>query len=410
MGIVLLDDLKPGMVLAADVRDGSGRMLLPGGAEVEEKHLKIFRSWGVGQVDVADGETPASEEELPPEVLDAARAHVDALFGAAGKGEAAGEMRRLGAKRLALRMYNEGYAPPPPWGGETDVPAPEVPERTEPADPAALVADVELASLPTIFAKLVEAINNPRSSAASIAEVVGKDTSLSARLLKVVNSPFYGFPSRIDTISRAVTIIGTKQLTTLAVGICAMDVFQGVPEDVVDMRTFWQHSLGAGLLARLLAANCDVANTERLFVCGLLHDIGHLLLYTYRTKQAVAAVALGRAEGVPLFEAERRILGFDHSRLGAELLRLWKLPVTIENAVAHHHEPSKSHDPREAAIVAVANTMAYALDMGGSGETRMPPVPRHVLKLAEMPLGALGQAAAQADTQFKALTGAILSR
>jgi len=161
------------------------------------------------------------------------------------------------------------------------------------ADASALISDtVEVASLPAVVMKAMEMLNNPNTPASEIGQIISQDPALSVRLLKIVNSAFYGFPSRIDTISRAITIIGTLELTDLITGSSAIHTFEKIPNQLVNMETFWKHSLYTGVVTRILAHNLRAPNTERCFVMGLLHDIGALILYRQQPDQSRQALEL----------------------------------------------------------------------------------------------------------------------
>ena len=139
---------------------------------------------------------------------------------------------------------------------------------------------VEVSTLPTIHFRLEEAINNPKKSMSDIAKVIRDDPGLTARLLRIVNSAFYNFPSRVETISQAVTIVGTQQLSALALATSVMKMFKGIESHVVSMDSFWRHSIACGLAARVLATMRRDTTPERFFVSGMLHDIGRLVLFT----------------------------------------------------------------------------------------------------------------------------------
>ena len=234
---------------------------------------------------------------------------------------------------------------------------------------------VGVASLPSVYLRLVEVIKHPRSSATDMANVIGEDPGLTVRLLRLVNSAFYGFPSKIETVSRAVTVVGTQQLTDLALATSVISMFDKVPEALVTMDSFWRHSLGCGVFARALATQRREANVERLFVAGLLHDIGSILIYTGSPEQAGDVLAHCRDTGELRHVAERRILGFDHADVGGKLLSAWDLSQSHQEAVAHHHKPTKAPGfPKEASVVHVADIIANGLRMGSSGEHLVPPL------------------------------------
>lgn len=232
-----------------------------------------------------------------------------------------------------------------------------------------------LASFPAIFDRVNELIDKPGSSASDLAHVISTDQGLSARLLRIVNSSFYGFPARVDTISQAVVIIGTRQLRDLVMGTIAVAQFAGLKTDLVDMAAFWKHSVASALICRALASRRNEANRERLFISGLLHDVGSLLLYQQAPKQSAEAIELHRAESVSLHDAETRILGFDHGAVGTALMTAWKLPPVIRAAAGEHHRFALSSSyPTESATVHVADVIAHAMSMGSNGEQLVPPL------------------------------------
>ena len=242
-------------------------------------------------------------------------------------------------------------------------------------DPKKIIRSrIKLPSLPTIFHQINEAINDPKCSATHIANIISKDQSLSARLLQLVNSAFYNFPSKIDTISRAVAIIGTKQLSTLSLGTCALAVFKDVPSDLIDMKTFWKHSVACGIIARILASYKNNTLTEVFFVGGLLHDIGRLIIFMSIPEISKEALLKAKETGCMLSQAENDLIGFDHSKMGGILLKEWKLPVSLENIVRFHHIKTESQIQLDTAVAHIADIMANALEIGNSGEHNVPPL------------------------------------
>jgi len=146
---------------------------------------------------------------------------------------------------------------------------------------ASLISDnLKIFSLPSIFLRLDDAINDLRSSVTDIGNIISEDQGLTVRMLKLANSPLYGFPSKIETISKAVLIIGTKQIRDLTLATSMLQVFKGIPEDFITMETFWRHSIACGVIARIIAGYRREPNVETFFTAGILHDIGRLIMYT----------------------------------------------------------------------------------------------------------------------------------
>ncbi len=235
-----------------------------------------------------------------------------------------------------------------------------------PASPAELVGGVvRLVSLPEVCIRVNEMLDDPRASAADFGKVIGQDTGLTARLLKIVNSSFYGFPSRIETVSRAVTVIGLRELRGLVLAASAVETFSRIPTEVLNMVRFWRHSVYTGVVAQALAEKASVLHSERLFVAGLLHDIGKLIIGHRLPEQAAAIQAQVQAALEPDFEVERARLGFDHAEVGGELIRAWQMPASLGEAVRYHHDPLAAQDyPLEAALVHIANGMTGMAEQG----------------------------------------------
>ena len=233
---------------------------------------------------------------------------------------------------------------------------------------------VTVASPPLVYDRLLQVINHPRSGSVDIANVIGEDQGLTGRLLKVVNSAFFAFPRPVGSVAQAVTVVGTSQIRDLALATSVMSMFDGVPEELVDLESFWYHSLACGVTARTIAARRGEDNVERFFVSGILHDIGHLVIYMRAGDEAHAALMLARESGRPLHECEREVLGCDHAQVGMALLEKWNFPGAFREAVAYHHNPSRaSRYPVEAAAVHIAEVTAHALEWGRSGERFVPP-------------------------------------
>ncbi|MDR9435963.1 MAG: HDOD domain-containing protein [Thiohalophilus sp.] len=232
--------------------------------------------------------------------------------------------------------------------------------------PADLVGGaVRLVSLPEVCLRVNEMVEEPDTSAGELGKVISQDASLTARLLKIVNSSFYGFPSRIETVSRAVTVIGLRELRGLVLAASAVETFSRIPTDLLNMVHFWRHSVYCAVVAQLLAEECHVLHSERLFVAGLLHDIGKLVMYNRLPEQSRAAIDLAAEKPCGDFEAEQRLLGFDHARIGAELLSVWQMPESLCAAVDYHHRPGEAPAHLiEACIVHVANSITGMAEQG----------------------------------------------
>jgi putative nucleotidyltransferase with HDIG domain len=269
-------------------------------------------------------------------------------------------------------------------------------------------SDPKLTSLPDVFVRISEVLNDPNSTAKEAADSIGKDLGLSAKLLKLVNSAFYGFPVKVDTLSRAVTIVGSRQLTTLALGLSVLSVFKDLPEGLVEMRSFWKHSVGCGVIASTLGGPEAAVDVERLFVAGLLHDVGRLVLYRSLPRHAAHVLAQARAEGQLLRVVERRSFGYDHATLGGMLLRKWRFPESLERAVRHHHGGPAHMGLPMPALVHAADAIANGLGLGSSGEVYVPPLSPAAWTTLGLSPDRLAEVVAVADTQVEDIIQAFL--
>ncbi len=269
--------------------------------------------------------------------------------------------------------------------------------------PQALLENVkDLGTLPDVYNRLTQVISKPTSSAAEIGEVVVEDPGLTARLLRLVNSAFYSFPRKIDTISRAVVIVGTSELRHLALATTVISMFNKVPKDLVDMQSFWRHSLSCGLFARELAMRRRETNTERYFVAGLLHDVGKLIFYMERGESSRSALERCKEKKETQFRSESKVFGFSHTQMGSALLKQWNLPVRLQQAVACHHNPLLAVEyPVEAATIHVADVIANAWQMGSSGERYVPPLAPDAWDALKLEPSMIGSVISYVERQFE---------
>ena len=242
--------------------------------------------------------------------------------------------------------------------------------------PASEVQDLvnnasNLVSLPEISIRVNELANNPDSTADDMGKVISQDPALVARMLKIANSAFYGVSNEVDTISRAIAILGINKIRDLVISTAASDTFDGIPNDLITMQDFWHHSLYCGLLAQILAKKSKKIKSESIFIAGLLHDIGQLLMFNQLPEKSHETILLlmEGSEELETYEAERHIFGFDHMQVGAALIKKWKLASVLEECVEFHHEPQNAKNfPVEVALINIANAVAVMADFDSMSE------------------------------------------
>jgi HD-like signal output (HDOD) protein len=232
----------------------------------------------------------------------------------------------------------------------------------------------DLVSLPDIYFRVQQLLEDSSASMGDIGRVIGADPALTARLLKIANNPFFGMPARIETISRALTVLGTRQLHDLLLASAVTAAFRALPEPHSDMESFWTRSVRCAVTARLIAFECHVLDSERLFVAGLLHDIGHLVMHQLMPADSAAAAAAAQQQQRPLADVECEMFGFHQAEVGALLLQKWRTPVVLQESILHQRDPQ--HAQRfcfESSIVHCAMHIAEAL---GAGESAVEALPR----------------------------------
>ncbi len=227
--------------------------------------------------------------------------------------------------------------------------------------PQDLVAtNVRLVSLPEVCVQVQALADSPYTTPEDIGEIIGKDTALTSRLLKLVNSAYFGLPRKIDTVSRAINMIGMRELRNLTLAAAAAEIFAPIPGKLLDMAAFWQHSVYCGLVARNLAQRCSVLHSERLFTAGLLHDVGRLLMVMKLPDETAEVESRRLQSKKDVTEIEQELYGFDHAEVGQALLTHWNMPSNLCTSILYHHNPREAHDAYlESALIHLADQITH---------------------------------------------------
>ena len=375
MKILEIASVQPGARLARAILNKEGKLLFPHGEVITDGILRTLKQWGITSIAVESETAPAPQGQgtaQPEDLLQAVRdmvqdrfrlqdmedEHVKAIFELAV--ERQGRMMLSKGGKLVLG----GNSSP---AFQTQRP-PQVKMRT------LIDSSQRMGTLPVIFHRLVEIINDPNAAPAAISNIVSMDPALTARLLRLVNSPFYAFASRIDSISRAVAMVGTRQLVMLAMGATLITAFKGVPVSLVNMQSFWAHSISCGAAARQFALLHRMPATESFFVAGLLHDISRLLIYSLLPNHTLYILTEAKRRQESVYRLEKETLGFGHEDLAAELLNIWRCPSDLVQRVHTHHAVLREDSTVEDVVLPTANALSQALGYGSSGEIYIPPM------------------------------------
>lgn len=267
-----------------------------------------------------------------------------------------------------------------------------------------------LGSCGGVLSEIEGVLDDPDSTLTDVGTVIEKDPDLTARLLKLGNSSFFGFPSRMETVSETISLIGIQQVQDLISVSVVVEIFEGVDEELVSMSSFWKHSLACGLAARQLAIVRRVPKPEKFFVAGLLHDIGRMVLFSRAPEQSRRVFAAYLSDTSLLRDAEQKVLGYDHAEIGEALLKVWNYPANLFNTVRYHHHPMSAGPYQlEASLVHVADHLVNAMQHGSSGEKWIPPLQNKAWERLNLPVEILESIVDTVENQIADVERAFLT-
>lgn len=214
--------------------------------------------------------------------------------------------------------------------------------------------------LPQVATTVLKLVEDPRSSARDMERAIEKDMALATKVLRVANSSYYG-TTNVNSISRAVSVLGLNTVRSLVVSIAYQQMVSGKGQSTLFQRTdFWSHSLGVGITSRIIAKMLMPQKAEEMYLAGIMHDVGMLVLDRYVPSELDHAISLCKEENIPMHEAEERTFGFDHAQVGGILAEQWGLSKGISNAIRFHHCPHMDElTPQLTCMITIANTLAH---------------------------------------------------
>lgn len=257
----------------------------------------------------------------------------------------------------------------------------------------------ELPTLPHVVQKLASMIGRTNVSAEEIGSLIEKDQVLSAKVLRLANSPFYGFPSRIASVAHAVVVLGLNVVKGLTLCATAFDMMRNA-----GMNELWRHSLGVAITSHILGTKAGMKNPEEVFVGGLLHDIGKVVLYVKWPDVGQQITQATRSTSHSLMETEQALFEVTHADVGGWLATAWHLPTSLREPILHHHTPASAQDAQlQTAIVHVADILVKGLACGNPGDDLIPPLARQAWELVGLDAQSLAWCLAQATEEFQTI-------
>ena len=274
-----------------------------------------------------------------------------------------------------------------------------------------------LTTLPQIATRVLELVENPRTSASQLGEIIASDQVLTARILKLANSAYFGFPRRISTLNLAIVVLGFNALRDLVLSISIIDQFRVNADHGLDLEKFWRHSVIVAIGAKVLSRMGGYAPAGEVFVGGLIHDIGYLVLVQHFPHLFQEAFNYAQERSISFLEAEYRTLGFSHAEVGAWLAQGWNLPEKLVKAIQYHHQPQRVREKSEFVwFIHLADLISHSLSEGGGfdqlAECPMPEINGQLKKVFRnpQPLEFYQEAILQESQKAEEFLEALLSR
>lgn len=392
-----IERVLPGETLAADIVDRKGRLLFPEGSTLTASMIETLRQRGVTRVSVVGESTP-----LNPALLATAMERAQKYY--------AGHDMALppGPILLGLRVEAEAQRMErglPALLRKCKVPGADVPSPEK--LPVFCLQGYEPPQLSAVAFQLNRELGMPDPSSRRIVDIIGRSPGLTARLLRLVNSPLYSFRGKVETVSRAVTMVGLREVGMLAASLVMVEQFGVIPPNVVDMRTFLEHSLACALACKTLAGVTGLAEPEQAFVAGLLHDIGRLYFFTAFPERSRFCMGSALSNGRRLMDEEILFFGVDHGTMGRHLLEVWDMPRALSLAAGCHHDPLTAADPALPGIIHLADLLVHAMGLGCSGECGPPAIRHGFMALVPLAPEEMADIAADVGRQIGAIMAAF---
>lgn len=234
----------------------------------------------------------------------------------------------------------------------------------------------KLPTLSIITAQIMQLLSNPSTSIQKLTNLISGDQALTAVVLKVVNSSYYGFPRQISTVKHALIILGFNEIRNIVVTISVLRNFWNIRKPTkFDHFEFWRHSLGCAVAAGMLARFFRYRISGKVFIGGLLHDVGKIVLDQYIHDLFEQVIEKVKSQDISFYQAEKKVLGVTHAEIGGWLANSWNFPAEIEEAIKFHHLPCQATiNPQFCSIVHLSDVLARMRSIGSGGDDKVPPI------------------------------------
>ncbi len=227
----------------------------------------------------------------------------------------------------------------------------------------------DIPPLPEAVAGILRAMEDPNVSAKDVTEMISHDVSISSKLLKVVNSAFYGYKGNITSVTQAVIMLGFNSVKSLVLGLSTCELLNRAKAiDGFSVKDFWRHSVAVACGSKVIAKRLGLKAEEEYFTYGLLHDVGKLVLSVIAPSVFAQIVTLSRSKSIPFYLAESKLSCISHTEIGAQLFKLWKMPESLVSVIEGHHNLLSFNNREELFVVGISNLLIKSLGEGDSGD------------------------------------------
>ncbi len=242
-------------------------------------------------------------------------------------------------------------------------------------------------SLSPVVHKISEVANNVRASAQDLTDVIQLDPVLTAKVIRMVNSAYFGLPQEVKSLKQAVVLLGINTIKNVAISSAFLGKSYLKGSDVLDGEDFWKHSLGVAVASKMIAKRLGIEEKflEEYFIAGLIHDIGKILMNNFFPEEMKKILDVSSRKNIQITEIEKSVLGLSHEEIGIAIGKKWKFETSLLYAVGRHHQPVlQGSAALFSMVVSVADTFVKILKVGFSGNYRITPIDSEVWKVLEL--------------------------
>lgn len=249
----------------------------------------------------------------------------------------------------------------------------------------------DLPTLPSIYMRLNRLLQSEGANVNHVAKIIESDPAIAAKVLRLVNSSFFGFSRKVTQISHAVVLLGFDTVRNAVLSISVFESFGDESKTHLDRREFWKHSIATGMIAKLVAKDLGMRIDEDAFSGGIIHDLGKLVLDEFFPEQFSMILQVAHEQQCPILEAERMVIGTDHAEIGEYLMERWSLPHLLIESTALHHTPSVLRsNPQIVSLVHIGDVLARRFALGDAGDAYLPRIDPCALDELNLSVSAFG--------------------